>query len=380
MTTNAHDALPRTTAVIERGMRDGLHIGAQVYVSRYGTPVADFGLGEARPGVPMTADSMMLWWSSTKPTAAVAIAQLWERGLVDIEERVATYVPEFAAKGKDAITVRHLLTHTGGFRFADGRWPFRRPWDDVIARICDAELEPGWVPGKKAGYHPSSGWFLLGEIIRRVDGRPFDRYVREEIFEPLGMHDCWVGMPPETYRAYGDRIGLMHYTDGDEGLRPVQLVDTEEGCARCVPGGGGRGPMRELGRLYEALLFGGALGETRILSPQTVVAITSRQRVGMFDETFRIEIDWGLGFVLGSILYGRHASTRTFGHGGARSSAAYADPEHGLIVAVVTNGMPDDRAHYFRFRDISTAIYEDLALADPAAPTREPERPKTGMT
>ncbi|MGB2695559.1 MAG: serine hydrolase domain-containing protein [Dehalococcoidia bacterium] len=380
MTTNPHDPLPRTTTVIEQGMRDGLHIGAQVYVSRHGTPIADFGIGEARPGVPMDTDSMMIWWSSTKATASVAIGQLWERGQIDIEAPVATYIPEFAAKGKDAVTVRHVLTHTGGFRFADGRWAFRRSWDEVIARICDAELEPGWVPGQKAGYHPSSGWFILGEIVRRVDGRPFDRYVREEIFEPLGMHDCWVGMPPERYRVYGQRIGFMHYTDGDEGLRPVQIVDTEEGCARCVPGGGGRGPMRELGRFYEALLFGGALGETRILSPQTVAAMTARHRVGMFDETFRIAIDWGLGFIIDSILYGKHCSTRTFGHGGARSSTGYADPEHGLVVAIVTNGMPESRAHYFRFNDISSAIYEDVGIAEPGSPGRDRRPPRTGLT
>jgi len=379
MNEDTRAILPRTVAAIEQGMADGLHVGAQVYISRWGRPVADFALGEARPGIPMTSDSLMLWWSSTKPSAAVAIAQLWERGLLDIEAPVTTYIPEFAAKGKDAVTVRHVLTHTGGFRFADGRWAFRKPWDEIIARICDAPLEEGWLPGRKAGYHPSSGWFILGELVRRIDGRPFDSYVREEVFEPLGMYDCWVGLPPERYREYGDRIGVMHNTEGER-PEPLPRIDDEDVAARCVPGGGGRGPMRELARLMEALLFGGRLGETRILSPQTAVAITSRQRVGMYDETFRIPIDWGLGFVIDSILYGRHSSPRTFGHGGARSSTAYADPEHGVVVACVTNGMPDDRRHYRRFDAISTAIYEDLGIAEPGSPGRDRRRPQTGYT
>lgn len=373
------DILPRTVEVIEQGMAEKLHVGAQVYVSREGRPVADFGIGEARKGVAMDADSMMLWWSSTKPTAAVAIGQLWERGKLDIEERVCAYIPEFGVKGKEGVTLRHVLTHTGGFRFADGRAAFTKPWDEVIARICDAELEEGWVPGQKAGYHPSSGWFVLGEIVRRLDGRPFERYVREEVFEPLGMHDSWVGMPPERHREYGDRIGIMHNTEGEE-PQPLPGIDSEEACSRCVPGGGGRGPMRELGRFYEALLFGGRLGEVRIVSSQTVAAMTARHRVGMFDETFRVPIDWGLGFIIDSMIYGRHCSPRAFGHGGARSSVGFVDPEHGLVAAVVTNGMPDDRRHYPRFNAISSAIYEDLSIAEPGSPGRERQAPRTGLT
>lgn len=376
--TTLRDVLPRTEAVIADGMVQGLHIGAQVYVSQGGKPVADAGIGDARPGAPMDADSMMIWWSATKPVAAIAIGQLWERGLLDIEDRVLRHIPEFGTKGKEPVTLRHLLTHTGGFRFADGRDAFVLGWDELIARICDAELEPGWVPGEKAGYHPSSSWYLLGEIVRRLDGRPFERYVREEIFEPLGMNDCWVGMPPERYREYGERIGIMHNTAGER-PEPVPLVDGEAGCARCVPAGNGRGPMRELGRFYEMLLHRGALGESRIVSPQTVTALTARHRTGLFDETFHAAVDWGLGFAIDTYIYGRHCSPRTFGHGGARSSAAYCDPEHGLVVAVVTNGMPVDSAHYPRFNKISTAIYEDLGLARAGSVGRDKVQPDTGL-
>ncbi|MBI4571117.1 MAG: beta-lactamase family protein [Chloroflexi bacterium] len=375
---NPREVLPRTVAVLEDGMRQGLHIGAQAYVSIGGQPVADFGLGESRSGVPMDEDSMMVWWSATKPTAAIAIGQLWERGLLDVEDRVAQHIPEFAAKGKEAVTLRHLLTHTGGFRFVDMGGAPGSSWDEIIATICAAELEPGWAPGKKAGYHPSSSWYVLGEIVRRLDGRTFDRYAREELFEPLGMNDCWVGMPPERYREYGDRIGVMHNTLGDK-PEPVPLIDSEEGCARCVPAGTGRGPMRELGRFYEMLLFRGALGEARIVSPQTVTAMTARHRTGMFDKTFRVPVDWGLGFAIDTFVYGRHCSPRTFGHGGARSSAGFCDPEHGLVVAVVTNGMPADSAHYPRFNKISTAIYEDLGIAEAEAPGRDKEQPDTGL-
>src|SRR2546423_9306130 len=111
--------LPRTTAVIERGIGEGLHLGAQVHVSVDGMPVADVGIGHARADVPMSTEQMIIWFSMTKPTTAVSIAQLWERGELRLDDPVTRFVPEFGAHGKDRITIRHLLTHTGGFRAGD---------------------------------------------------------------------------------------------------------------------------------------------------------------------------------------------------------------------------------------------------------------------
>jgi CubicO group peptidase (beta-lactamase class C family) len=110
--------------------------------------------------------------------------------------------------------------------------------------------------------------------------------------------------------------------------------------------------------------------------------MTARQRVGQYDKTFKHVIDWGLGFVLQSNQYGAdtvpygygpHASPRTFGHSGSRSSIGYADPEHGLAVACVFNGAPDEAKHDVRMREVNTAIYEELGLVpststNPSAP------------
>src|SRR5688500_9244686 len=208
----SNQALPRTLESLEQGIADGLHVGAQLYVSLRGEVVADTAIGDARRGVPMRPDTLMLWLSATKPIASVAVAQLWERGLLHLDDPVARHLPEFAARGKDRITVRHLLTHTAGIRAIPGTWE-QGPWDQIIAAICDARPEPNWEPGKKAGYHVATSWYLLGELVRRLNGRAFERYVREAIFEPLGMNDSWVGMPPQRYRAYGERIGFLHRTD-----------------------------------------------------------------------------------------------------------------------------------------------------------------------
>jgi CubicO group peptidase (beta-lactamase class C family) len=369
--------LPRASAVLDEGIRDGLHLGAQVYVWHAGETVADFAVGEARRGVPMTTGSLITWFSMTKPTVAVAVAQQWERGRLAPDDAVVRYVPEFAAHGKERITLRHLLTHTAGIRGGDQVTSDAQGaahWDEIVAGICAVEREEGWEPGERAGYHLSCGMTILAEIVRRVDTRPFEQYVREEIFLPLGMDDCWVGMPVDDHAGYGERIGTMHNTQGDEPT-PLDALDRAELMARCIPGGGGRGPMRQLARLYRALLGNGELDGTRILSPPTVAAISARHRTGLFDETFRCECDWGLGFAVDNFAMGRHASRRAFGHGGALSSYAFADPEHDLVAAVQTNGMCASDAHYQRLDDVMTALYLDLGIVAEDAKGRDKPMP-----
>ena len=188
----------RTREALRAGISGGLHLGGQVYVSLEGEPLLDESFGEARPDDPMAGAHLMLWMSSSKPVAAVAIGQLWERGLLALDDRVSDHIPEFGSRGKESITIRHILTHTGGFRMLDVGWP-KAPWEEIIAKICRGRLEPRWVPGRTAGYHRMTSWFILGELVRRVDGRPFETYVRHAIFEPLGMPDSWIGMPVEVF-------------------------------------------------------------------------------------------------------------------------------------------------------------------------------------
>jgi CubicO group peptidase (beta-lactamase class C family) len=372
-TATSLDRLPRTRRAIEEGIARGLHLGAQLYVSLAGEPVADAALGDSRPGRPLAPGDLMLWLSSTKPVAAVAVAQLWERGRLELDDPVVRHLPEFGAHGKERITLRHLLTHTGGIRLLAVGWP-EEPWEAIVARIAAMRPEPRWVPGRKAGYHTASSWFILGEVVSRLDGRPFGRYVREAIFEPLGMRDSWIGMPRERYLAYRqeERLAPLWKTERGEAVATGQ--DAEPWVTGTHPGGNGWGPLRELGRFYEMLLARGRgpAGGPPLLSPQAVEALTARHRAGMLDHTFQHVIDWGLGFILDSSRYGaetvpygygHHASARTFGHSGYRSSTAFADPEPGLVVALAFNGTPGNDDHERRIRAVTDAVYEDLGLA-----------------
>jgi CubicO group peptidase (beta-lactamase class C family) len=365
--------LPKTTAVLEQGRKAGLHPGSQLYVSRNGRVVANLALGEAHLGVKMRLDTLLMWRSSTKPVLAVAIAQLWERGLLHLEDPVARFIPEFATRGKEAITLAHLLMHTAGIRSADSI-PTHLPWAEILDRICRAPLEPRTRPGAQAAYHSTSTWFLLGEIVQRIDGRSCAQYMRDNIYLPLGMRDSWIGLPPEQFRQYGSRIGTMFRTDRLP-AEPLPFWNTEEGCALCRPGSNGRGPIFELGLFYEAMLA--LRGQNNppqpgLLKPDTVRWMTRRHRQGMVDRTFRHVLDWGLGFKINSNRYGRHtvpygygphSSDETFGHSGAESSCAFADPHHSLVVAWACNGLPGEPAHQARIRALNTAIYEDLGLA-----------------
>lgn len=380
MTQAFETATLRYTAdFLRRGIEDGLHYGAQVYVChgvRNGAPGSeeprrlDLCLGERAAGLPMTADTLNIWLSATKPVTAVAWALLWERGQVGLDDPVARFVPEFAAHGKGEITLRHLLTHTGGIRMLSLGWP-EATWDEIIAGICDRRPEPRWTPGEKAGYHMASSWFVLGEVVARIAGRPFSEFVRQEVLEPCGMNDSWIGMPAERFHSYDDRIGHMWSTE--KGRKLLRRWHEAPSVVGCSPGGNGRGPIRELGKLYEMLLREGVT-ETgrRLLTPQTVAALIAPHRVGLRDQTFKQKLDWGLGFIIDSKHYGEslvaygyggHASRSTFGHSGFQSSVGLADPKHDLVIAAMVNGQPGEPTHTERFKRLTEAIYEDLGLA-----------------
>lgn len=350
-----------------------------MYVSLRGEVIVDDAVRlsaeaeEALRGEPagalLDANTLQLWMSACKPVAAVAIGQLLDRGEIDLDARVAETIPGFAEGGKEAVTIRHLLTHTCGFRDVEFDL-LTHSWDDIIQRICAAPLENDWVIGETAGYDPRSSWCILAEVIRRIDGRTYPDYVREAIFEPLGMKDSWVGMDKASYDTYGGGIGLSYDTrKGKCVLRPAH---TEPYCTICKPGSNGRGPMRELGWFYEMLLNGGEGNGARILETETVELLTRPHRVGAFDQTFKHKMDWGLGFIIDSNKYGvqtvpygygKHCSPRTFGHGGKESTAGFADPERELVVAIGFNGMPGGARHSKRIRDVATAIYGDVGLA-----------------
>ena len=362
------ERIPSALAACKAGLRKGREKGVQLYASLRGETCASLALGESRGGVAMSTDSVLLWISMSKPVMGVAFGQLLERGLVELDDRVAQHLPEFAQGGKDEITLRHLLTHTAGFRGAWREW-IAPAFDEVVAIVCAAPQEDGWQPGVSCGYNVAAAWYVLAAVLQRVDGRDYGRYARQEIFEPLGMDDCWIGLPAERFHAYADRVGVMPFLENGE-WRDDPAWGSEAGCAVLRPGGNGHGPMRQLGRLYEMFLGGGELDGRRVLRPETVARISERHTQGLFDQTFGGVYDRGLGVVLdsgqhakGSRWFGPHASPRAFGHQGFFSSVSFCDPDADLAVALVFHGVRADAEHDRRVDQVVGSLYVDLDLA-----------------
>lgn len=360
--------LPAALSVYHDGVERQLHTGMQIYVSLRNEVIVDGGVGFSTTNQPMTRDTINPWLSAGKPLTVVAILQQWERGRLRLDDLVIKFIPEFGGGGKDRITIRHLLTHTCGIRNVETGWP-DVTWDESIQRICDAAVETDWIVGRTAGYHTSTSWFILGEILARLTGRPYSEVMRSDLFEPLNLGHTWASFDETEYEKNSARLGKM-YARESSGLR---LLDWHEflRCHRPSPGANTRGPIRELGQFYEMLLNEGTFSERRIISEQTVAAMTARHRVGEFDLTLAHAVDFGLGVIIDSNRYGadtvpygygQYCSPRTFGHGGAQSSQGWCDPESGLVVAYFFNGRPGEGQHGRRLRKFNEAICTDLGL------------------
>ena len=333
-------------------------VGAACCVYLRGEPVVDIhgGLADAATGRPWQADTLQLVFSATKGVTAACVLMLVERGVLELDAPVARYWPEFAANGKSAIPVRWLLSHRAGLAAIEGDFTLDEAlsWEPVVAAL--AAQAPLWEPGTKHGYHLRSYGWLLGELVRRVDGRTVGRFLADEVARPLGL-DLWIGLPeeqahrvssivppappapemqevmarlfaPDTIagRAFSGPSNLFHYDDmwNRRALHAAEL-----------PSSNGIGTARALARLYAALV--GEVDGVRLLRPETVAAACVPQSEGG-DAVLYLPTRFGLGFMLPPAL-GPSAAPTMFGHPGAGGSLALGDPQRGLGFAYVMNRM-----------------------------------------
>ncbi len=209
-------------------------------------------------------------------------------------------------------------------------------------------------------------------MIERVVGAPLQQHLREAIFLPLGMVDTWVGMSDDDYLALRDRFGVNYYEydaasmEGWLGIGPTPMWHdlTREACTLPIPSGA-FAPAHDLGLFYEALLDRNRLADLGIVKPDVVDQFVTVQRSGMYDAGLGRVCDYGLGFMVNvrGHHFGDHCSARSYGHSGIRgSSLAFADEEHGLVVALLSNDVLEWQACFLRRTAILNSIYEDLGL------------------
>jgi CubicO group peptidase (beta-lactamase class C family) len=322
----------------------GEELGLQVAAYHKGKLVIDAwaGVADAATGRKVDGETLFTVFSTTKGITYACIHMLAERGKLDYDDTVARFWPAFAAKGKDRVTIRQVLTHSAGVpQMPDGATAEDIcNWDRICAAI--AELAPLWEPGKLTGYHAYTVGWILGEVLRRIDGRTMARFVEDEICRPLGLKSLFFGIPESVEGRVATLVDAPPVVGGPEPLPllaasipaqfPASAVPFNRPDVRraCIPAAGGIMSARDLARFYAALSTG--VDGQRLLSRERV-SLAAREQRRDVDQVLGLPIRKGLGF----FLHGENGesiseSSDSLGHPGAGGSVGYADPEHELAV------------------------------------------------
>jgi CubicO group peptidase (beta-lactamase class C family) len=348
--------------------------GAAVCVYHRGEKVVDIwgGTRDDR-GTPWEEDTLSVSFSTTKGVASTLLHLYADRGLVDYDAPVAKYWPEFAANGKDAITVRQLTCHEAGlYAVSDltANGADLLDWETMIGHLADAT--PRHAPGEAHGYHALTYGWLVGEVVRRVAGmKPFAELLASELAGPLGLDGLFCGVPADQQhrcaqlmaRGFDDppekrRRSSEKRWEGAErwrrrlsalgiGYDPTQTLaalappglealdfNSETFRAAAIPAANGMFTARSLARLYACLAGGGVLDGVRLLSEETLKRASTEQNRGM-GRVIPISMRWRMGF---HRVFAIGASAPAgFGHFGFGGSGAFADPKRQLAVALTVN-------------------------------------------
>jgi CubicO group peptidase (beta-lactamase class C family) len=338
-----------------------------------GALVADLWAGTARPGVEWAEDTLAVLMSSTKGMTALVAQMLEARGALDVEAPVATYWPEFATNGKEAITVRHVLTHTAGLVGLPGHAEFITwdgdgwgSYDEIATRLASAT--PVWEPGTAIGYHAITYGWLMGEIIFRITGTRVGVLFKEWIAEPLGLdarigtpaseHDriAWVidedysKIPPEMQPLIQTYLAMLRDPStlagqAFMGTTDDSLVEKVETFARSpnvwqieLPAGNGTSTARSLAKMYAVLANGGEFNGVRLVPEESVRRWGAEQYRG-WQQLAPIEMQQALGYHNNLAAQGGPApfgpNEKAFGHGGMGGQIGCCDPDDNVAIGFV---------------------------------------------
>ncbi|MEY2592138.1 MAG: hypothetical protein QOJ67_4122 [Acidimicrobiaceae bacterium] len=353
-----------------------LHVEGRKVVDLWG------GTFEASSGQLYGEDALQLVFSSTKGATAACANLLAQRGLLDIDAPVSTYWPEFAQSGKEDIPVRWLLCHKAGLATIDKQLslPEALEWDPVI-RALEVQ-SPLWEPGTAHGYHALTYGWLVGEVIRRIDGRSLGTFFKEEFADPLGL-EFWIGLPEEHEHRVSPIVGSIIPEDGaatpemkkllEEFVGPNSLLGkalsmngtfAEPECFNSRPvhaaeigAANGITNARSLSRFYAGLIGAVPGGPAEaLLSRDQIDAAREVQTEGT-DKCLFFETTFGLGFMCSGV-FSPYGGAGSFGHSGAGGSVGFADPENQIAAGYVMNRMLQNLSGDPRTRTLIKASYD----------------------
>lgn len=352
---------------LERNFAQRGELGAAVCVYHRGSPVVDLWAGWVDAGRtrPWQRDTIVHAYSTVKPMVATCALILVERGALQLDAPVASWWPEFASAGKGAISVRQLLAHQAGLVALRDDVPPDEifDWDAMVTRL--AAEAPWWEPGTQHGEHAYFYGHLVGELVRRADGRPIRQFFAEELAAPWAL-DYQIGVrpadrervaplagppeqnPEETAGAAGSiyRRGVTN----PPGMLDREVVNSAAWMDADIPAVNGYGTAEAVARFYQGFLAGGELDGRRLISEALCREAVSVHRSGP-DVMLGRDVEWGLGF---------QVEDGTWGHGGRGGSSGYAAPELQLAFGYVPNFMADhDRGN--ALADTAEACARNLA-------------------
>lgn len=339
---------------------------------RHGRMVVDAvaGTQDARQESVVTPDTLFFAASTAKGVASALAHVLVEQGVLDYELRLADVWPEFGLAGKDRVTLRHVLLHTAGVPAP--------PYDTTVGDLCDwnhmcevlAKSTPWWAPGSRFGYHAQTFGFLLGEVVRRASGRAMSEWLRDALTGPIGRADqVYFGVPP----AELSRVAFQHRptepppspapgSPADRAMPPgirwdADLANRHDLLAAEVISTGTM-TARGAARLYAALL--GDVPGTGLVSPARLADMAALTYEGL-DAVMDMPTTWAFGFSPYRPGGVQSRPGSTFGMVGSNGSAAYADIDSGVAVAVMRNRFSPDLAAVAEIDRIVAAAFPGSA-------------------
>jgi CubicO group peptidase (beta-lactamase class C family) len=342
---------------------DGLHTAAQMVVLLDGKVLFDRAAGSFRGQnkKKVTQQTPFYCFSVTKAFTAMCVHKLIEEGKIALEAPVAEYWPAFGKHGKEVVTVHQAFVHmagipTVGFYKQIPLWPF---WG-LITRNT-ANLKPQFPPGEVMAYHPISWGTIMGELVRRVSGMPLNEYFDSHFAQPLGLKNTWLKLP------FGQLKRTPPVLSAAEDQKfAKQLFNFPPIRRALLPAGSLHSTAREMAIFYHMLVSGGTYAGQQLLKPETIKTATTLQYRGV-DRLNGRETLWGYGFhlggrenieELGEPTFGARSTVRSFGHGGNRSSLAWADHDHKLVVAFTCNQFLSNQGSRQRWIALNNAVWD----------------------
>jgi CubicO group peptidase (beta-lactamase class C family) len=326
------------------------------------------GYADTQAATLVEPNTLFPLFSGSKPLAAVALWQQIEAGRIGLDDRVADVWPAFGKYGKETVLVRHILSHSGGFPRTPESLP-AASWADsrqVLAAI--EQMTPDYAPGSVSSYHFLTQHWVIAELVRLLDGRPYEIYLQQEILDPLQLENTFIVLPLDLE----DRCVKLHATDGtdDWGIEILKSMHSAPIYRMVVPGASLVSTAADMARFYAAIGLGGGIDGEQILRSETVGQMLTIAVDDQVDPSFDLPVRRSYGFEIGGLdeprrhWPGATSTTRTFWHGGMGTSVCWGERESGLSFAFLANGIRRDKAGALARRDLSDMVRQAFGRSE----------------